>query len=258
MARAAIVTGAAGGIGRATCERLSRAGWQVLAVDQDAEKLGWTKDAGIAASVADIASEADNIAMVAEAEDRFGGLDAMILNAAVTGGGAIDALAFEDFRRVIEVNLFGPVHGIRAALPALRRRGGGAIAITASTMGIAGESENSAYCASKHALVGLVHSLSRELGWQGIRINALCPGPTRTGMTSLLEDAAPEHFEALRRAVPLQRWAEADEMASCLEFLVSPAASYVNGHVMVADGGAVVGTGLAPPASGAAPAMPDH
>jgi len=255
--RSVLVTGAASGIGRAACERLARGGWQVLAVDRDAEKLGWADGtANIAAMTADVSSEEDNARMAAEAEARFGGLNAAVFNAGITGGGSIDGLPFAAFRNVIAVNLFGPVLGIKAALPLLRKRGNGAIVITASTMGIAGDSENWAYGTSKHAIVGLVRRLSRELGWEGIRINALCPGPTKTGMTGMIEDVAPAHYELLKRQVPLQRWAEPDEMASVIEFLVSPAASFVNGHALVADGGAVVGTGLLAPASGEARVIP--
>jgi meso-butanediol dehydrogenase / (S,S)-butanediol dehydrogenase / diacetyl reductase len=252
-----LVTGAAGGIGRAACERLARNGWTVLAVDRDADKLGWTRDAGIASMVADVTSEEDNANMVAEAEARFGRLDAAVLNAGITGGGSIDAMPFDAFRNVISVNLFGAVLGIRAALPALRRQGGGAITVTSSTMGIGGDSENWAYGTSKHALIGLVRSLSREIGWENIRINALCPGPTQdTGMTGAIRDLAPGHYDLLKRAVPLQRWADADEMASVIEFLISPAASYVNGHAMIADGGTINGTGLLPPASGEGKVIP--
>lgn len=255
--KAVLVTGAASGIGRATCERLAGNGWQVLAVDRDADKLAWAKDApGIATLSADVSSEEDNRRMASEAEARFGGLDAAVFNAGITGGGGIDALPFADFQKVIAVNLFGPVLGVKAVLPLLRKRENGAIVVTSSTMGIAGDSENWAYGTSKHALIGLVRSLSRELGWEGIRINALCPGPTRTGMTGMIEDIAPAHYDLLKRQVPLQRWADPDEMASVIEFLISPAASYVNGHAMVADGGAVVGTGLLLPASGERKAIP--
>jgi len=255
--KSALVTGAASGIGRATCERLARSGWQVLAIDRDTEKLAWAEGmANIATMAADVSSEDDNRRMAAEAEARFGGLDAAVFNAGITGGGGIDDLPFAAFQNVIAVNLFGPVLGVKAVLPLLRKRKGGAITITASTMGIAGDSENWAYGTSKHALVGLVRSLARELGWEGIRINALCPGPTKTGMTGMIEDVAPAHYELLKRQVPLQRWAEPDEMASVIEFLVSPAASFVNGHALVADGGAVVGTGLLAPATGEAKVIP--
>ncbi len=249
--RSVVVTGAAGGIGRAATERFARGGWEVLAVDRDADRLGWTSSApGIAALAADVASEEDNHRIAAEAEARFGGLDALVLNAGITGGGSIDALPFSEFQRVIGVNLFGPVLGIKAMLPLLRRRQNAAIVVTSSTMGVAGDAENWAYAASKHGVVGLVRSLSRELGWEGIRINALCPGPTETGMTGTIDTMPPGVYDHLRRSVPLQRWAAPDEMASVIEFLVSPGASYVNGLAMVADGGAMNGTGLVPPKSG--------
>jgi NAD(P)-dependent dehydrogenase (short-subunit alcohol dehydrogenase family) len=256
--RTALVTGAASGIGRAAVERLVRNGWKVLAADRDGDGLAWAKGAGIASLVVDVSSEADNRRMVEEAEARFGRLDAAVLNAGITGGGGIEEISFDAFRNVIAVNLFGAVLGIRAVLPALRRQGGGAITVTSSTMGVGADAGNSAYAASKHGLIGLVRSVAREVGWEGIRINALCPGPTKTGMTSAIEDIAPAHYDVLRRAVPLQRWADPDEMASVIEFLISPAASYVNGHAMVVDGGAIVGTGLVPPASGEGPPIPDE
>jgi meso-butanediol dehydrogenase / (S,S)-butanediol dehydrogenase / diacetyl reductase len=244
-------------IGRATCERLQRNGWNILAVDRDAEKLTWADETDVASLVADVASEDDNRGMVKETEARFGRLDAVVLNAGVKGGGSIDEMPFDAFRNVIAVNLFGAVLGIRAALPALRRQRGGSIVVTSSTMGLGGESENWAYGTSKHALIGLVRSLSREIGWEGIRINALCPGLTQdTGMTGPIRQMASAHYDLLKRAVPLQRWADPDEMASVIEFLISPAASYVNGHAMVADGGTIAGTGLLPPASGEGRVIP--
>lgn len=253
-----LVTGAASGIGRATAQRLSANGWNVLAVDRDGEKLAWAGDAeNVASLAADVTSPEANRDMVAEAERLYGPLAAAVFNAGVRGGGGIDDLPFEEFQKVIAVNLFGAVLGIKAALPSLRRNGGGAIAVTSSTMGLGGDAENWAYGSSKHALIGLVRSLSRELGWEGIRINALCPGPTKTGMTDMMEELVPAHYEMLKRQVPLQRWAEPDEMASVIEFLISPAASYVSGHAMVADGGAMVGTGLLGPATGANQVIPD-
>lgn len=255
--RTVLITGAASGIGRATGERLARAGWRVLAADRDADRLGWTEGvANVAPLAADVSTEADNARLAAEAEARFGHLDALVLNAGVTGGGAIDQLSFADFQRVVAINLFGPVLGVKALLPLLRRGTTPAIVVTSSTMGLGGDAENWAYGMTKHAVIGLVRSLSRELGCEGIRVNALCPGPTRTGMTDMIEDVAPAHYELLKRQVPLQRWAEPDEQASVIEFLISPAASYVSGHALVADGGAMVGTGLLAPRTGGTGAIP--
>lgn len=253
-----LITGAASGIGRATAERLGRNGWAVLAVDRDAEKLSWTEACGIASLTVDVSTEEDNARMIAEAEMKFGGIDALILNAAVMGGGAIDELSFADYQRVIGVNLFGPVLGIKAALPLLRQSAQPSICITSSTMGLAADAKNWGYASAKHGVIGLVRSLSRELGYEGIRINAICPGFTRTGMTEAIETLAPAHFQSLTRLIPLQRWADPDEIASVIEFLVSPAASYVTGHAMVADGGAMVGTGLVGPKTGEAHATPNE
>ena len=177
----------------------------------------------------------------AEGLDLRGAADAMILN-----------IVTLKRQQPVEatVNLIGPILGIRACLPLLRKRDKPAIVVTASTMGLGGDSENWAYGAAKHGLVGLVRSLSREIAWEGIRINALCPGLTKTGMTGMIEDVAPAQYEHLAAQVPLQRWADPDEMASVMEFLISPAASYVNGHALAADGGAIAGTGLLLPASG--------
>lgn len=256
--KAVIVTGAAGGIGRAACERLAASGWNVLAVDCDADKLSWTSGREhIVSFSADVTVEADNQQMIRAADEHFGRLDALILNAGIGGSGRIDELPFTSFERVIAVNLFGPVHGVRAALPMLRRQQESSIVITSSAMGLGAEAENSAYCSSKHAVIGLVRSLARELGWEGIRVNALCPGATQsTGLNEDVETRAPDRYEQLRRNIPLQRWADPNEMASVLEFLISPAASYINGMALAADGGAHAGTGLLPPKAGDEHVMP--
>lgn len=255
VTRSVVITGAASGMGRAAAERLARGGWQVLAVDLNADQLAWTEGTGIASLVADVSSEQDNARIAAEADRLFGGLNAAIFNAGIVGGGAIDEMTTDLLRRVMDVNLIGPILGIRACLPLLRRRENPAIVVTASTMGLGGDSENWAYGAAKHGLVGLVKSLSRELGWEGIRINAICPGLTETGMTNMMKEHAPEAHQAVAAGVPLGRWAQPDEQAAVMEFLISPAASYVNGHALAVDGGAIVGTGLLAPATGKQRAM---
>ncbi len=253
--KSVVITGAASGMGRAAAERLARGGWQVLAVDYNADNLAWTAGTQVASLVADVSSEADNARIAAEADRLFGGLNAAIFNAGIVGGGAIDEMATDAMRRVFDINLIGPILGIRACLPLLRRRKNPAIVVTASTMGLGGDSENWAYGAAKHGLVGLVKSLSRELGWEGIRINAICPGLTETGMTNMMKEHAPEAHQAVAAGVPLQRWAQPDEQAAVMEFLISPAASYVSGHALAVDGGAIVGTGLLAPATGKQRAM---
>jgi len=251
--KVAIVTGAAGGIGRATVERLCGAGWKVVAADRDETALAWTLGHdGIRALAADVTEMAANEQMVATAQDWGGGLDALVLNAAVPLGGSIDTVSMEQLQTAMAVNFYGPVLGIKAALPAMRARGGGGIVVTASMHGIVGETGNWAYVSTKHAVVGMVKSLARDLGWENIRINAVCPGLTRdTGMTRDIETQAPAIYDMLKGTVPLQRWAEADEMAAAIEFLISPAASYINGIALPVDGGTGCGSGMNGPQSGA-------
>jgi meso-butanediol dehydrogenase/(S,S)-butanediol dehydrogenase/diacetyl reductase len=248
--RVAVVTGAGGGIGRALVERLAEQGWSVAAADIDSRKLEWTAGLKSVTSVsADIATESGNAEIIAVAERSFGGVDAVVLNAAMPHSGTIEETPMDAFDRVIAVNLRGTVLGIRAALPALRRRGGGAILVTASTHGLAGDSGFWAYSASKHGLVGVVKSVARDVGRENIRINAICPGPTRaTGMSGPLEEELPSLYGAIASAVPLGRWAEPTEIAAVMEFLISPQASFVHGATFVVDGGALSGSGLLPPA----------
>jgi len=241
--RVAVVTGAASGIGRAACEQLVDAGASVVAFDLDLEALSWTDGAErIAPLEGDVTSAADNAAAVDLAQKRFGGLDVLVLNAGLASAGSIEALPIEDFERVVDVNLRGSVLGLRAAIPALAESDTAAVVMTASVSGLAGDPGMWAYNAAKGGVVNLVRAAAIDLAHRGIRVNGVCPGPTRTGMTSLIENAAPEMYESLRRHVPLQRWGEAGEVASVICFLASSAASFVTGALIPVDGGVTAST----------------
>jgi len=240
--RVAVVTGAASGMGRATAVHLAERGWRVVAVDLRDDALAWcTGNDAVAPLAADIATEEGNAAMVALAEERFGGLDGAVLNAAVIAAGPIDQLPIEQLDRMYQVNLRGVVLGIRAVLPALRRRGGGAISVTSSMGGTEGETYNWAYGATKAGVINLAQSVAMEVGREGIRVNVLCPGPIQhTGMSSSAEETAGV-YDGVKGLTALKRWGEPEEIASVHEFLLSPASSYVTGATILVDGGVTAG-----------------
>ena len=242
--RVAIVTGAASGIGRAAAKRVLAGGGSVVGIDLAADALGWLDNEDRAVAIAgDVTDEALNARAVETAVDRFGRLDAAVLNAGIAGGGDLLEQPIEDLDRSFEVNVRAVALGVRAATPAmLETSDDGAICVTASTSGLAGDPGMWTYNTAKGAVVNFVRSASLVLGPKGIRINAVAPGPTITGMTSRIGQS-PEDFEALRRRMALQRWGNAEEIAEVISFLISPAASIVTGAIVPADGGITANTG---------------
>lgn len=238
-----LVTGAASGIGRAAAERLRAEGASVVAADLDAASLGWVEgQSAIVAIACDATSEADNQAAVGLAEDRFGRLDGAFLNAGMPMSGDIVDLPMERFDRVMDLNVRGVLLGIRAAVPALRRAGGGSIVATGSTSGFAGDPRHWAYNTSKAAVLNLVRAAALDLSNDSIRVNALCPGPTQTPMTEGL-GAQPERMEQLLAHIPMHRFAAAHEIAAVASFLLSDDASFVTGVALPVDGGIGANTG---------------
>ena len=174
--------------------------------------------------------------VVDDVVEALGPIDILVNNAGVSLPSAIDADDFEDaWQATLAVNLTAHARLIRACLPHLRRNGVGRVVNIASTEGLGATAYLSPYTASKHGVIGLTRSLAVELGGAGVTVNCVCPGPIHTGMTAVIADDAKAKFA--RRRVPLRRYGDPEEVAHAVLSLALPAASYINGAVLVVDGG---------------------
>lgn len=253
-ARTVIVTGAGGGIGAATVGLLVARGANVLAVDIDGDaltRLSGDGEAAITARIADVSDEQAARACVTEALERFGRLDALFNNAAIVGPvQAIDAYPSEEFDRVLRTNVRGVWLCAKYAIPALRTVSGGSIVNNASSAGLMGWPSLSGYVCAKHAVIGLTRALAAESAAAGIRVNALCPGPTDTAMLRTIGDGvAPQDRVAARRLqernVPAGRLAQPKEIAAAAVWLLLDAPAYLTGAVLTVDGGQTAAFGVA-------------
>lgn len=240
--KVALVTGAASGMGRATAHLFADEGAHVAVIDRDAD--GARRVAQEIASAGgsahawdlDVSDETRIAGTVASVVDRYGGLGILINNAGVSGRVFVEAEGYGAlWARTFAINLTAQVNLIRACLPHLLRSGGGRIVNIASTEGLGATAGISPYTASKHGVIGLTRSLAVELGRRGVTVNCICPGPIHTGITAGIPDEAKTKFA--RRRVPLGRYGDPEEVAHMTLSLVLPAASYVNGAVVVVDGG---------------------
>jgi meso-butanediol dehydrogenase/(S,S)-butanediol dehydrogenase/diacetyl reductase len=244
-----IVTGAGSGIGRATAELFLHRGYGVVVVDVDDRSLAWAAhQSGVCSVVGDVSDAATNGAMVEAAVRNFGRLDVAVLNAGVVGSPPIEADgAIERLDRILAVNVRGVALGIRFAAPAMRSGGGGSIVATASTSGLRADPGSWAYNSSKAAVINLVRAAALDYAVQSIRVNAVAPGPTATGMTLPLRQARPEVFDDITSRVPMQRMGQPPELAEAIFFLASPAASFITGVTLPVDGGISANAGHFPP-----------
>jgi meso-butanediol dehydrogenase/(S,S)-butanediol dehydrogenase/diacetyl reductase len=241
--KVALVTGAASGIGAATLRRLAAEGAAVVCADVD--------DAGGAAMAGQIAARggqaafrhcdvgdlADVEAAVAFAVERFGGLDIMHNKAAWSGGGWVADLDPEIWQRSLQIMLTGVFYGCRAALPAMLRRGGGAIVNTASIEAFGGEMMASPYAAAKAGVVNFTRNVAIEYARKNIRANAICPGVVETPLAELMFAFAKRSREEIAALAPLGRLLRPEEIASVVAAQEGDDASAVTGAALVVDGG---------------------
>jgi len=240
--RVAVVTGAASGMGRATSLLFADEGATVAVVDRDgagAERVAREITASGARAEAwslDVADAEAITAFAADASHRLGGADILVNNAGVSLAARIDDPDWEQAWSVtMAVNLTAYARLVRALLPQLRAADGGRVVNIASTEGLGATPSIGAYTTSKHGVIGLTRSMAVELGREGITVNCICPGPIETAMTAPIPDANKAEFA--RRRVPLRRYGKPEEVAHATLSLVLPAASFINGAVLVVDGG---------------------
>lgn len=235
--RRALVTGAGSGIGRAVARRLAQGGAAVLVQDVDAVGAEATvaaigADGGTAAPVVcDVVDEKALVAAVA----GHGDIDVLVNNAGVPGFNAVLAdIDHAAWLRLFEVHVWGTFAATRAVVPGMRAQGFGRIVNVASNRGQVGFERSSHYAGAKAAVIGMAKAWARELAPFGILVNALAPGVVRSGMTLRYgEDALRE--EAGQNLV--KRWAEPEEIAEWVAFLVGPKGSYMTGQVLCPNGG---------------------
>ncbi|MEQ9335542.1 SDR family oxidoreductase [Thalassobaculum sp.] len=234
----AVVTGAAGDIGRCLVAGLLEGGATVVAVDRDtagldAAKAAWASDR-VTTAACDITDEAAVDRLFAEAVPA--NLDLLVNNAGVLMRAAPEDTEFARWRALMSVNVDAAFLCARAAGRLMRPRGSGAIVNISSIASIKALDGRVAYCTSKAAIAHMTRSLALEWGPHGIRSNAIAPGFIRTRMNADLR-AIPEKAAVMTAQVPLKRFAEPEELVGPLLFLASPAARYVNGHILFVDGG---------------------
>jgi 3alpha(or 20beta)-hydroxysteroid dehydrogenase len=247
--RTAIVTGGGGGIGRAVSLALARAGAQLMVVDLNREAAQATAELVQAAggqarvAVADVSRSGDVAAYVAEAVSAWGQIDIFINNAAWQGP-VLPLVDYpeDDFDRVMAINVRGVFLGMRHVLPVMLERRSGAVINTGSLGSYVGTRSLAPYTASKHAVLGLTRATALEVARKGIRINAVCPGPVDTELLRAIEaEQAPGGTEQLRQqrtaSIPDGRYAQPEEVANLMVYLVSDQASHITGQGIQINGG---------------------
>jgi NAD(P)-dependent dehydrogenase (short-subunit alcohol dehydrogenase family) len=245
--KAALVTGGGSGLGRASAIALARAGATVTVVDvnenggRETAALVSEEAGGDADFVRADVTQADEVAaMVDKTVTRWAHLDCAVNNAGTTGASAPTAdYALDDWSRVLAVNLTSVFLCLKHEIPAMLQRGG-SIVNMASGAGLVGFPGLPAYVASKHGVVGLTKAAALEYAAQGVRINAICPGSTRTPMLEGFMGGDEQVERMMTRAVPLGRLGRPEEIAGAVVWLCSDAASFVVGHALAVDGGSVV------------------
>jgi len=244
----AVVTGAARGIGLAIARRYLAEGWAVALIDIDAETLGGSaaalaRQGDILPLVCDVAMLEQVTAAFAAVAARWGRIDALVNNAGIADFRTVMETDHETWSRILAVNLTGPFLCVQAAAPMMLAQGGGAIVNIASISGLRASTLRTAYGTSKAGLIHLTRQQAAELGCQGIRVNAIAPGPVDTAMAKKVH--TPEIRADYHDHLPLGRYGLEEEIAAAVWFLTGGESHYINGQTLAVDGGfEATGVGL--------------
>lgn len=241
--KVAVVTGAARGIGRAAAARFLADGWRVALLDIDPAIAGLPASEDAMPLHGDVADEASVRAAFTRIGARFGRVDALVNNAGIAVFKPLLETSFAEWQQVLSVNLGGAFLCAQAAVPLMRRGGGGAIVNITSISGLRASTLRVAYGTSKAALAQLTRQMAVEFAQYGIRANAVAPGPVDTAMAKAVH--SPEIRADYHDAIPLGRYGLESELANAIVFLCGPEASYITGQELAVDGGfAATGIGL--------------
>ncbi|NCF27353.1 MAG: SDR family oxidoreductase [Gammaproteobacteria bacterium] len=248
MSKVVVVTGAARGIGLATAKKFLSEGWRVALLDidgktQDLARNNLNEPGNTLAIECDV-SDPDQVAnAIKEVVAKFNHIDALVNNAGIAVFKPVMQTSFEEWSRVLAVNLNGPFICTQACVPAMLARGGGSIVNITSISGVRASTLRVAYGTSKAALMHMTKQQAVEFGNQGIRVNAVSPGPVDTAMAKKVH--TPDIRSDYHDAIPLNRYGTEEELAEATYFLCSDKASYITGHTLNVDGGfAATGIGL--------------